>query len=261
MNFGKYSHVFWQLLKTELGMIKKSFWDKLINAMIWSSAVIIIMAYVMPSFGLAKNFGVIQALGVVTSIMGFELYGSITKFFADAEGDRHIAYLLTLPMPGWLLLINMVCVFVVNGILLGSITFIVAKCLLWNSFSFAAASIHKSLIIFLVNNIFFGFFGLFMISLIKGLMSMENVFMRVMYPLWFFGGFQFTWYVLYDLCPTLAYFNLLNPYIYGQEGFRGAVLGQAGYLPFWFCVGALVIMTLICGFVSIVRLKKKLDFV
>ncbi len=261
MNVCTYSHIFWQLLKTELILIRKSFWDKLINATIWSSTVILISAYILPSFGLSEEFCVIQALSVIISIAGFELYASISKFFADLEGDRHIGYLLTLPLPSWLLLINMVCIFIVNGMLLGCFTFVVAKLLLWNSFNLAIINIPKSILAFLMSNVFFGFFGLFMISLIRTLLSLENVFMRVMYPLWILGGFQFTWKALYGVNPLFAFINLLNPYIYGNEGFRGAMLGQVDYLPFWICIGMLAGMTTICGVVSIVRLKKKLDFV
>ena len=106
MNMLRYRYIFWQILSTELFLIRKSFWDKLINATIWSSTVIVITAYILPSFGLDKSFGPIQALGVIVSIVGFEIYGSLSKFFADLEGDRHISYLLGLPIPGWLLLIN-----------------------------------------------------------------------------------------------------------------------------------------------------------
>lgn len=260
-NVRSYGHVFWQLLKIELMLIRQSFVDKLINATIWSSTVIIITAYILPLFGLQKSFGTMQALGVIVSIVGFELYPSITKFFADLEGDRHVSYLLTLPMPNWLLFINMATVFVFNGLLLGSITFVIAKLLLWHMFDLSTINPLAALITFLMSNIFFSIFGLFMVSLVKGLTSIENVFMRVMYPLWFLGGFQFTWYALHRLCPTVAYLNLLNPYIYAQEGFRAAMLGQAGYLPIGYCVMALGVMSLVCGLVSMVRLKKKLDFV
>ncbi len=255
------SHVFFQLLTTELMLLRKSFWDKLLNATIWASTTILIAAYILPLFGMDKSFGVLQAIGVIISIVGFELYGSIAKFFADLEGDRHISYLLSLPMPGWMLLLNMACLFIVNGLLLGAVTFVVAKLLLWNSFNLTIINVPNAIITFLVSNIFFGVFGLFMISLIKGLMSLENIFMRVMFPLWILGGFQFTWYSLHTVCPVLAYLNLLNPYIYGQEGFRAAMLGQAGYLPVWTCVGALMVMSAICAAVSMIRLKKKLDFV
>ncbi len=261
MNFLRYKHIFLQLLKTELFLIRKSFWDKVLNATIWSSTTIIVAAYILPLFGINKSFGVIQAVGVIISVVGFELYPSISKFFADLEGDGHINYRLGLPLPGWLLLMNMACVFVVNGVLLGLVTFTVAKLLLWNSFNVSIINIPQALIMFLMSNIFFGFFGLFMISLIKGLMSLEDVFMRVMFPMWFLGGFQFTWYALYSVCPTFAYLNLLNPYIHGQEGFRAAMLGQAGYLPVWTCVVTLAAMSVLCVFVSITRLRTKLDFV
>ena len=90
---------------------------------------------------------------------------------------------------------------------------------------------------------------------------LENAFMRIVYPLWFLGGFQFSWKVLHDCSPTLATLNLLNPYVYSMESMRAAALGQHDYLPFWYCIGALVLFTIMFASWGIIRLKKRLDFI
>ena len=93
------------------------------------------------------------------------------------------------------------------------------------------------------------------------MMQIGNVWMRFIFPLYVFGGFQFTWYTLYNFSPRFAVLNLFNPMLYGIEGMRGAILGQQGYLPFWYCAGALVVLTALFFVVGYRRLKKQLDFI
>ena len=85
--------------------------------------------------------------------------------------------------------------------------------------------------------------------------------MRFVYPLWFLGGFQYSWQVLYDFSPLFAYVSLLNPVLYVMEGTRAAILGQEGSLNFWLCILMLIFFTLLCGWHALKQLKRQLDYI
>jgi len=261
MNICRYNHIFWQLFKADLAVFQQTFWDKLLNAMIWASTVVAITGYIMPAFGLSVEFGAFQAVGVVVSMSGFEVYPQLANFISDIDGDRHVNYLLTLPIPGWLLLVKMACFYTLNALLMAFAALVTSKLILLSRFNMSTIHLGKMILAFIVINAFFGFFTLWMVSLTKSILTMENTMMRVMYPLWFLGGFQFSWHVLHSMSPSLAYINLLNPYIYSFEGMRAATLGQEGYLNYWMCMAVLSAFTLVCGWWGIERLKKRLDFI
>ena len=109
--------------------------------------------------------------------------------------------------------------------------------------------------------IFFGFFALLITAHTSSIVRYEKAWVRVVFPLWFFGGYQFPWVVMHTRLPYLAYLNLLNPITYCLEGFRAAVLGQAGYINFWVCLGMLLLLTLVVAVWGVSKLQKRLDCV
>ena len=88
--------------------------------------------------------------------------------------------------------------------------------------------------------------------------QLSNVWMRFVFPLYIFGGFQFTWYSMYAIAPWFAIVNLGNPFVYGIEGTRAALLGQTGYLNFWLCTVVLAVTGIILFGITLKRLKRKL---
>lgn len=260
MNILRYRYIFWQLLKVDLLILYKDFYRSFINASIWSLSVVFVSKLFLSSHGIV-DFAIFQAMGACVSIAAFDLYPRAASFLADLEGDDHFSYQLSLPLPGWLLCVKTALVCMINGILLGSVVFVVSKLVFWSTFDLINVNPIKALIALMVINSFFGFFLLFVISLTKKLSNLRDTWMRVLYPLWFFGGFQFTWHAFYVKSPWLSYVALLNPYLYAQEGLRGAMLGQADFINFWLCMIALVSITIIMGFISLVLLRKRLDFI
>jgi ABC-type multidrug transport system permease subunit len=257
----RYKNIFWQLLKTDLIILKKTLLDKVFNSTIWVSTTIIVSDKLLPLFGMSNEFAPLIALGSVASCSGFELFPKLAATISDFEGDRHISYKFTLPIPNWLLFIEMSCEFVVNSLIIMTTAFTVTKILLWSRIVFFDINFLQLLLSSFFISIFFSFFTFWVISLTKSMLVMDNVFMRFIYPLWFLGGYQFTWKSLHKVSPICAYLNLLNPYTCSIESIRAAVLGSQGYLSFWFCSGALIFLSIIFGFWGILRLKRRLDFV
>lgn len=256
-----YMQIFFTLISEEFLLFKNKFWNKLINAQIWTSSMLLVSAYILPSFGISSFYGSLVAVGLITSCGLFEIDSQMVRLVSDFEGEQQITYYLTLPLPTWLVFVKIICIAGFHSLMMGIVAFFNAKILLMSGFDLTNMSILKTMIALLLVNSFFGSFALLCASLAKSLVTTQNVSMRLRYPLWMFGGFQFTWHILHNLNPWAAYLALVNPFMLCTEGMRTAILGQSGYLPFFCCMGGLLIMTLLCTMVAIQRLKKRLDFV
>jgi len=109
--------------------------------------------------------------------------------------------------------------------------------------------------------LFVGAFSMFIVSIIKDMNHTNQIGVRFMFPLWFLGGSQFSWLTLHKFVPKVSYVALANPLIYAHEASRVAILGQKGYIPFWTCIGMLLLFTFLFGWLGIRKMKKRLDYV
>lgn len=221
----------------------------------------IVSGYLMQSFGLSDNFGPFQLGGIIASVGIFELYGNAVTFVSDLEGDRTIAYYLTLPTHTATVLCSHIFYYSTIGIIMSFTSLPLAKLILWNRLDLAAISWIKLSIFVVLINTFCATATLLASALIPSMDKFDILWTRVMFPLWFLGGYSFSWYSTYSTAPKLAYLMLLNPIIYMSEGMRSALLGQEGLINFWVCCFVLIVMFVVIGIWSFKALKKRLDFV
>jgi len=235
--------------------------DKMINSLIWSMLNIIIFAYVMPSIGLEKNFASFIVATMPMSCAFFTSINSIYALLTDVTSDgSSLTYELILPVPQWMIFTKYAFENMYQALAVSILIVPVGKLLLWNDFSLQYFSFLKFYLLLAVCSLFFGFFSIFITSLCKDIYSgLDNVWIRIIFPMWFLGGFQFPWKTLYSISPPFAYLNLLNPLVYALEGGRAAALNPELSLPYWYCIAALVIFSGIFGYVGIQNLKKRLD--
>lgn len=245
----------------DLKLFREIIWNKVIDLFIWVACTLLIMGYVMPLLGLVADYGVFQLAGLVASAGLFEVFPSVMNLVSDFEGDRLISYQLILPVPSLLIFIKIITNYALNAIILGLCVVPMGKLVLWNQFDLTQINIVQFALMLIMSGIFYGVFILWITSLCKNVSKVGNVWMRFIFPIWFLGGFQFSWSVLYTLIPMLAYINLLNPMTYIMEGTRAALLGQTGYISVWFCIAALSMFIMIFSWIAIIRLKKRLDYV
>lgn len=250
--------IFWALLHTDLKLLSSGLKDKVIDSFIWGSLTIVIMTYVMPEFGL-KNFGVFQAATIIISVIGFETYFQLYNLSSSIERRDHLFYLLTLPVPSWVIFLQKVVLFTINGIILSLMMIPIMKLFLGQEMNLQAISWGALFITIVVSSFFFACLAIFLLSLVQRADQVEHLFMRLIFPLWFLGGFQFSWKILYKLNPYLGYFGLLSPYTYANEAIRVTILGPANYLPFWLCIGVLSLSSLVLGACGYYTVKRKLD--
>lgn len=256
-----YFHVCKELICADLLCFKQTFLDKFIDVSIWVILTMVVTSYIMPYFGLSHDFGVFQLAGIVAAIGLFELYASAVEFVSDLEGNRCINYSLTLPIPSWLALISKATYYFIIYFILSVLMLPIGKLTLWNQFNLAQINYFKLFLSFIFQNIFYACFVLWIASIVDNMNKFGSVWARYIFPLWFMGGFQFSWMALHHVLPNVAYINLLNPMIYITEAMRISLLGQDGYLNFWLSLLAIAFFSALTLYVGIRNLKQRLDFV
>jgi ABC-2 type transport system permease protein len=253
--------VFIELLRTDLYILKNTLFDQMFNLFIWMSSTLVVNSYLMPAFGLSPTYSTFILAGLCASAGLFGVFPSVATMVSDFDGDRIIAYYLTLPLPSWMVFLRLIMYYAISFGLIGAMVLPLGKLLIWQQFNITDVAFGKYLLIFILTHLFYGAFTLWIASHVHNMTKIGNVWMRFVYPIWFLGCFQFSWAVLADKWPYLAWFNLINPMTYIMEGMRSAILGQANYLNFWLCVGMLCVFIVFCSWAGIRALKKRLDFV
>ncbi|CAN5186687.1 hypothetical protein BH09DEP1_BH09DEP1_8190 [soil metagenome] len=257
-----YFNVCKNLIATDLIIFKQSFVDKFIDLSIWIVLTTVVTSYILPYFGLAHDFGVFQLGGLIAAAGLFEMGNSnVVDLVSDFEGDRVISFNFTLPIPSWLALISKAGFYFITYTILALLMLPIGKLCLWNQFDLTSVHYPKLILAILALSLFYASFALLVTSMLANLAKMGQVWSRFIFPLWFLGGFQFSWMAFYKTLPWLAILNLANPMIYITEAVRVALLGQHGFINFWLCLLAILIFAALSLYLGITRLKKRLDFV
>lgn len=255
------ANAFWQLLRAKCVNLREKLVDECINYYIWAGCTLFIAGQLLQSFGMSKNFGAFQLCGILASVGLFELYGNAVTIVSDLEGDRTIDYYLSLPMSAFTVFASNVCYYTLIGCTTGLMLLPLAKMILGDQFVLANVSWLSFLFFLLLINLFFSIATFLVAACVPAMDKFDVVWVRFIFPLWFLGGFQFSWESVHVLVPWLSYVMLLNPITYTTEGMRAALLGQTGNLPFWLCSMVLIGMFVVTSRWAYVAFKKRLDFV
>lgn len=251
---------FMYLLRTDLYILHKTFVNKFINLMIWICSTTFVTVYLLPSFGLTQHFVHIVLTSLITSAGLFELSPSVTKLIADLEGPNVTSYYLTLPVPSWMIWIKNIIFYTLNCAIITLLVLPVTYIIAYNSVHFPQFSTPKFIIMVIAICLFYATSTLWIASFTRNIEHVDDVWMRFIYPAWYFAGYQFTWYVLLNTNKIAAYAILVNPMLYLMEGMRNAMIGPEKILSFPLCVIMTIIFTLLAGLHGVYRLKKRLDF-
>lgn len=259
----RYCSVVWQLILTDLMVFRSSVIGGMIDTSITMFLLVGTMTYVMPLLGMTQEYGPFAAWGAIPSACIFELYGLAILLVTDIRGERAISSRLILPVPTNLVFVAKACAYAIKS-LANTLTAGTVGALLLavgGRFSLAHFSLFKLSLGIVVCVVFVGFFSLFMTSLVESIYRLSSVWTRILYPLWYLGGAQFSWQVTVAFWPTLGFCCLLNPITYLMEGVHAATLDPSRYLNFWFCMVMILLFTSAFGVIGIKRLKKQLQWV
>ena len=256
-----YATTVYSLIARDYRVFKEDFVGKFIDQCIMLSTTVVIFSYFLPSYGLASDYGPFVLAGVIGSFGFFDVMGKVAQTVADIEGDRTVMYTISLPIPSWLVFFYMGLSWAIFSAITCALLFPLGKLLLFSQFDLGKVHYIKLVLIFFMSNLFFGFFSLWLSSIIKKMSSISHLFVRIINPMFMFGGYLYSWNAVYEMSHIGGYLSLLNPLIYVMEGIRSAILSPQGYLPFWISFAALIGFTVVLGYDAVVRLKKRLDCV
>ena len=257
----QYWHVAKELFITDWKVFKQLLKDKMIDQSIWVACSIFVNVYLLPKMGMSSAFGMISFAGMLASAGIFEGYMSIVTLVGDLKSDKIIYYYATLPLPAWLMMARFMVSHASLYALLSIMYLPLGKLLMINTFDLGMVNWPQLVLITLLASLFYGAFSLMTASFVQSFEHLGSVWARFIFPLWFLGGFVFSWQMLYQTAPLFAYLNLLNPIMYISESYRVALMGQAGYLNFWFCSGMIIFLSVASALTGIRRLKKRCDFI
>ena len=250
-----------RLIWRDLVVFKPTFFDRFLNACIWVALTIVVFQYVFQDLGMQSDYGAFMACANAINWGFFEVMENVARLISDLQGEKSISYDLTLPLPQWMVFSRIALANAFQAMIVSLMILPLSIVILRNDFPLEHVCLGKLLLIFVISNLFYGFFSLWITSLIPNLDSMNNIWMRLIFPLWWLGGYQFSWNTIHTISPFIAKCMLLNPILYTCEGVRAAVFGQQGYLPFWVSFFALVFSTVLVGYIGTRRMLKRLDCV
>ncbi|MBI2352617.1 hypothetical protein HYV11_00015 [Candidatus Dependentiae bacterium] len=247
------------LLLRDTRVFKKHIIARFIDACVWTSIVLFVSQYIMPQFGISSNFGAFIMIGNIAAWGMFEVGTNVSILISDLLGIQSISYYLTLPIPqSW--------IFIRIGLSDAFKSFIstlpmipIGKIVLVDHVSCTHILYGKLIFSYFCAHLFFGFFGLFLASITPNLDYITTIKLRIIFPLWFLGCYQFTWHMLYKSYPKVAYLNLLNPVVYIMEGMRSTVISEYQLLPYSLCMVMIILFTIAFGYLGIKGFKKRLD--
>lgn len=250
-----------QLLKRDIISIKRKFLGTLFDSSFLLFCLLVVFGYLMSSYGLGESYGPFLLVSAIASFGFFGTVGKVFNLVTDIEGDRLISYSLTLPLPSWVVFVYVALFWALESIVTTIFLFPIGKLILYNQFDLSQISYSKLIPFYIMINIFYGFFSLWLSSILKNMHDLGKLWVRVINPLVMFGSFYNAWNVAYQAAPTVALIELINPILYIMEGMRTATLGLASPIPFWACMSAVCLFTLACGFFGVKNLQSRLDCV
>ena len=250
-----------QLLRRDLQRYRREFWKKLFDTALLLFTNLVVFGYVMPQYGLNQNYGSFMLISAIASFGFFDTVGKVSNLISDIEGDRTISYTLTLPIPSYYAFLHIGIYWAINSLLISLFLFPIGKLILFDQFDLSKISLARLIPMYITMNLFYGFFSLWLTSMLKNIGDLGSLWVRVINPLIMFGAYFYSWQSIYALSHEIAYFNLINPLVYIMEGMRAAALGQEGFLSFWICLPATWIFIFACAWHGTYRLSKRLDCV
>lgn len=251
-----------QLLKVDLfKFFRFTFIDDIINKTFFVVCTVLIANYIWPHIGMAKTFGVFFATGTIVSCIFWDCWGVSVQFVADIEGNNVTQYYLSLPLLKQWFFLKQIIFYAIRSLLPALYIVLLIKIILWSSLDLSQIRIIPFMGAMISSSFFGAALSIFMTSMVQNMKSIDNISIRFLFPIWFFGGSQFTWHTLLNIAPAIAYASLLNPLLYAMESMRVVFLGQTGYLPFWTSIAILWIFNIAIGMYGSYRLIKRLDCV
>ncbi len=250
--------VFLRLIQRDMIVIRPMMRSRMINIIWWTVLCVYVFEYV--GLGPVAGCGLFIAASECASKGFMRAFPNAGRIITDLHGGpRFLLYYLSLPIPQQLVFVAVAVSTSLELMAINIFVLPIAKLILWNSFHLSLLGMVKAGAVFLCAHLFYGSCVLFFASLSNSLEEHVSLFSRLIHPLFWAGGYLFTWHRLYQASPVCAYIDLLNPLVYAFEGMRSAIFNNPESLPVWLCCLMLLMFTVLVGTIGTRRMMKKID--
>jgi len=253
--------VFLWLLWQDIRVFFHEFFSNLFNAIFWPTVVVLVSNYILPLIGMPSSYGSFILVGTVASMCLFDSVNKAQAMVSNMESSNSISYQLVLPISATGLLLKIATSFALTAAFMNMLTLPVGKLLLGSSFDMTAIDPLTAIAMFILINIFFGMFGLWIAGWAKAASDFRHIWMRFVLPLWMLGCYQFPWHTIRAAYPLVAYLDMLNPMVYAFEGVRGALLPTEQHISLAVCATMLILFSIGFFLHAYLLFKRRLDFV
>lgn len=250
---------FISLLHRDIIVFKPYAINRLIDATVWTYATLYVSCYILPSFGFPPKFALFLSLGNIAAWCAFETGSCISIILGDLFGINALSYYISLPIPSWLIFVRIILIDAYKSLVATSIMLPIAKIILLDQIQLSSINYTTFIISYILCLLFFASLGVFIASLTPTMEHISSVKLRLLFPMWFLGCYQFSWHMMYSTTPILAYCNLLNPVTYITEGLRHSLPLEQILIPFWICSLMTIFFIIMCTTLSIYFFKKRID--
>lgn len=247
------------LLLRDVKTFQQHILTRMIDACVWSGASLYVSQYLLPLFGINQAFGSFLITGNMAVWGLFEIGTNMSTLLTDLHGTNSMSYYLTLPMPTSLIFVRIVLIDAYKSLMPTIPMLLISKIILQDNFDLSSIYYGKLIITWIIAHILFGFFGLFISSFVTSIEYVTTIRQRILFPLWFLGCYQYTWHMLLQASPKLAYINLLNPVMYVMESMRSCTNTSQETLPYPLTMFIIICFTILFANLGISRFKKRLD--
>lgn len=247
-----------KLLQRDIYLFKQTFFHRLRMSLYWIVLTVFTTKMFMPAMGLHDFAPFILISSAVSYGIFFAMQNAI-GFVEDLTGNQAILYELSLPIPQWLIFFKFALSTMLQTFCIAMSIIPCCMIILVELHPFHAFSLWKFLTIFICSSIFYGCFALIFTATLKNMQQIENVWLRIIFPMWYLGCWQFPWAKLYSISPLLAYLDLLNPMTFIMEAGRNATIDPTGTLPFSLCCIMILVYAALSCILGIYWMKKRLD--
>ncbi|MBI2344847.1 hypothetical protein HYV10_02115 [Candidatus Dependentiae bacterium] len=250
---------FWTLLIRDARTFQQHIFTRMIDACVWSGVSLYVSQYLLPLFGIDPKFASFLVLSNLAVWAVFEVGTNMSIFLGDLHANNSLSYYLSLPISSNLIFIRIALMDAYKSFMATIPLLVLAKLILQENFALSAINYPKLIVCWILAHILFGFFGLFVSSMTNSFEYITTIRQRILFPIWYLGCYQFTWYMLFKINPTIAYINLINPIVYVLEGMRGCINFNLETIPFYICILMMIAFTLLFGYFGIHNFKKRLN--
>jgi len=253
--------VFASLLYWDWSMLRRLLASRCINTCVWVIVNTVIAGYVLPVLGVTQQFGAFIVAGLCGSMGFFELYGRVIELVRDMTHDKPLLYFATLPISLPLFVMRLIIGNAMSSTMTTLCVFPCGKLVLGSGLDLSGVNWFLLVPFLLLVNILYGAAAVVMGGYIKDLVYVSNVWIRIAYPMWFMGCYQFSFQILNEALPFIAFLNRFNPIVYIFEGVRALIMGQQGFLPIEQCFFVTFVFCIVFIVWSVRLIRRRLDLI